>query len=276
MTIDLRGKPIAITGASSGIGRATALACAAAGMPVVVGARRLPHLESLVAAIRAQGGRAEAIACDVDNPADGERLVARTVESFGSIYSVFANAGYGLEGAAMDLTDEQYEAIIRTNFFGTLRTIRPALPYFRKAGGGHVLICSSCVSKMGLPYHGAYSASKALQDHVGRAMRLELAPEGILVSTIHPIGVCTEFSERVSEKAGGERRAVRTPESMKQPPELIADFIVRCLRKPRGEVWTHTPTRLGMGVLTIFPGLADWYLARRLRRQGRQGSERGR
>jgi NAD(P)-dependent dehydrogenase (short-subunit alcohol dehydrogenase family) len=269
MTIDLRGKPIAITGASSGIGRAAALACAAAGMPVVVGARRLPQLQTLVEQIRAKGGKAEAVACNVDDPADGERLVARTVETFGSIYSVFANAGFGLEGAAMDLADEQYDAIIRTNFFGTLRTIRPALPHFRKARAGHVLICSSCVSKMGLPFHSAYSASKALQDHIGRGMRLELAPEGIHVSTIHPIGVRTEFSERVSERAGGERRAVRTPESMKQPPELIADLIVKCLRKPRGEVWTHTPTRLGMGVLTMFPGLADWYLARRLRKQGR-------
>ena len=266
-TIDLRGKPIAITGASSGIGRATALACAAAGMPVVAGARRLDLLESLVAEIRAKGGRAEAVVCDVDKPEDGERLSARTVEAFGSIYAVFANAGYGLEGAVADLTMTQWEGIIRTNFFGTLHTIHPALARMRVAGAGHVVICSSCVSKLGLPFHAAYTATKAMQDHVGRALRLELAGSGVHVSTLHPIGVSTEFSARVEERSGGARNAVRTPESMKQSPALVASRVEACLRRPVGEIWTHTPTRLGMGLFTMIPSLADWYLARRLRRQ---------
>ena len=266
-TIDLRSKPIAITGASSGIGRATALACAAAGMPVVAGARRLDLLESLVAEIRASGGRAEAVVCDVDKPEDGEKLAARTVEAFGSIYAVFANAGFGLEGAVVDLTTAQWEGIIRTNFFGTLNTIHPALARMRAAGAGHVLICSSCVSKMGLPFHSAYSATKAMQDHVGRALRLELAESGIHVSTLHPIGVATEFSARVAEKAGGKRTAVRTPDSMKQTPAFVASRVEACLRQPVGEIWTHTPTRLGMGLLTMIPSLADWYLARRLKKQ---------
>lgn len=266
-SIDLAGKPIAITGASSGIGRATALACARAGMPVVVGARRLDRLESLVAEIRAAGGRAHAVACDVDQEADCRRLVETTVQAFGSIYAVFANAGFGLEGAVHDLTDEQLQGIIRTNFFGTLWTIRPALEHMRRAGAGHVLICSSCVSKLGLPLHSAYSATKAMQDHIGRAMRIELASEGVHVSTLHPIGVSSEFSERVAQKAGGERRGVRTPESMKQTPESVASLVVACLRRPKGEVWTHLPTRLGMGLLTMIPSLADWYLARRLKRQ---------
>jgi NAD(P)-dependent dehydrogenase (short-subunit alcohol dehydrogenase family) len=270
-TIDLRGKPIAITGASSGIGRATALACASAGMPVVAGARRLDLLEALVAEIRATGGRAEAVVCDVDKPEDGERLAARTVEAFGSIYAVFANAGFGLEGAVADLTTAQWEGIIRTNFFGTLNTIHPALARMRSANGGggagHVLICSSCVSKMGLPFHSAYSATKAMQDHVGRALRLELADSGIHVSTLHPIGVSTEFSARVEEKSGGKRSAVRTPESMKQTPAFVASRVEACLRRPVGEIWTHTPTRLGMGLLTMIPSLGDWYLARRLRKQ---------
>lgn len=266
-TIDLAGKPIAITGASSGIGRATALACAKAGMPVVVAARRMDRLAALVHEIRTAGGRAEAMECDVNSPEDCRKLTEHTLAKFGSIYSVFANAGYGLEGAVADLTDEQLEAIFRTNFFGALWTIRPALEHMRKARTGHILICSSCVSKMGLPHHAAYSASKAMQDHFGRALRIEVADEGIHVSTVHPIGVRTEFSERVSELAGGQRQAVRTPDSMKQTPEYIASLIVAGLRKPRGEIWTHLPTRLGMGLLTMLPGVCDWYLARRLKRQ---------
>lgn len=271
MAIDLTGKPIAITGASSGIGRATAIACAAAGMPVIVGARRLERLESVVAEIRAKGGKAHAITCDVDRPEDCEKFVDQAAATFGGLYSVFANAGYGHEGAVADLTDDQLQAIFKTNFFGTLWTIRPALKHFRKAESGHVLICSSCVSKMGLPFHSAYSASKALQDHIGRALRIEVAHEGIHVSTLHPIGVRTEFSERIEEKVGGERQAVRTPDSMKQPAEYVASLVVKALRRPRGEIWTHLPTKLGMGILTMFPELCDWYLSRRLRKQGKLG-----
>lgn len=269
MAIDLAAKPIVITGASSGIGRELAILCARAGMPVVVGARRLDRLEAVVGQIRSEGGKALAVECDVDKPEESAALIDRCQKEFGSVYAIVANAGFGLEGGVLDVTDEQYNAIFRTNFFGTLALIRPGVAAMRTGpdGTGHVIINSSCVSKMGIPNHSAYSASKAMQDHIGRALRIELDGTGIHVSTVHPIGVATEFSATVERHSGGGRKAVRTPESMKQSPEMVAGLIVRCLRKPRGEVWTHTPTRLGMALLTAFPGLCDWYLARRQRKQ---------
>jgi short-subunit dehydrogenase len=265
--IELQGKPIAITGASSGIGRATALACARAGMPVAIGARRADRLEALVREIEAMGGRALAISTDVDNPEDCMRLIDRTVEHFGSIYSVFANAGYGNEGLAHELTDEQLHAIFRTNFFGSMWTVRPAIEHMLRAGGGHVIMCSSCVSKLGLPMHAAYSASKALQDHFGRAMRIELAPKGIHVSTVHPIGTKTEFSEKVQERSGAERQGLRTPKWMVQDPSVVGDAIVASLRKPRGEIWTSVRMRLTLALATAFPALGDRVLTKRFRRK---------
>ncbi len=265
-TIILTGKPIAITGASSGIGRATALACARAGMPVALGARRQDRLDALVSEIHAAGGRAIAVQMNVDLESDCRMLIDRTVESFGSIYSVFANAGFGLEGAACDLTNDQWLAIMQTNFWGTLFTVRPAVQRMLTAGAGHVLICSSCVSKVGLPLHSAYSATKAMQDHLGRAMRIELAPKGIQVSTIHPVGTVSEFSDQTAQRSGGTRKAVRTPDRLKQTPETVAAAIVACLGKPRGEVWTSATMRLALAAMTAFPGLGDWYLARRLRK----------
>lgn len=264
--INLTNKPIAITGASSGIGRATALACARAGMPVVLGARRLDRLDALVEEIKGVGGRAIAVAMNVDDEGECRMLIDRTVDTFGSIYSVFANAGFGLEGAANELTNEQWLAIMLTNFWGTVFTVRPAVERMLAAGGGHVVICSSCVSKVGLPLHSAYSATKAMQDHFGRAMRIELAPKGIHVSTVHPIGTSSEFSQKTAENSGGTRKAIRTPERMKQSPEVVAAAIVRCLQRPRGEVWTSTTMRLALAAMTAFPGLGDWYLSRRLRR----------
>src|SRR4051812_42586613 len=95
--IDLSGKSIAITGASSGIGRATALACAAAGMPVALGARRVDKLKAAVDEITAKGGRAIAVPTDVTSPDDCRRLLDTAVAELGPLYAVFANAGYGIE-----------------------------------------------------------------------------------------------------------------------------------------------------------------------------------
>src|SRR6187549_2932574 len=105
--IELRGKPIAITGASSGIGRATAIACARAGMPVAAAARREDRLEGLVEEINRAGGRAIAVRTDVTDAGDCERLIAGTVEAFGSVYAVYANTGYGMEKAVHLMSDAE-------------------------------------------------------------------------------------------------------------------------------------------------------------------------
>lgn len=266
MAIDLAGKPIAITGASSGIGAATAIACAAAGMPVALGARREDRLRELVGRIEAAGGRAIAVACDVDKPEDSERLVGATVEAFGSVYSVFANAGYGFESRVLEMTAERIEAIFRTNFYGTMHLVWAAGPRMVEAGSGHILMCSSCLSKLSVPLYAAYSASKAMQDHFGRALRLELAGTGVLCSTVHPVQTRTEFSEQTTANSGG--RSVMTGSGgHSQSADTVADAIVRCLRKPRGEVWTSQGTRLGFALATAWPGLADRVIAREWRKR---------
>jgi short-subunit dehydrogenase len=169
--------------------------------------------------------------------------------------------------------DADIRAMFETNFFGTLNTIRPALPYMLKAGRGHVLICSSCLSKFALPWHTVYSATKAAQDHIGRGLLIELKPRGIAVSTVHPIGTTTEFFEqsavRSHKAAAGDapRPAdIRTPRFMMQPPERVANAIVRSLRRPKGEVWTSLPVRMGFAFLTAFPGLRDAITARKYAR----------
>lgn len=265
MAIELRGLPIAITGASSGIGAATAIACARAGMPVVVAARRLDRLHAVVESITRAGGKAIAVACDVVKPEECRALVERTVSEFGSIYSIFANAGYGIEGRAHEIKDEDWRAIFETNFYGTMHTIRPALEHMLAARRGHVLICSSCVAKSGVPYLAAYTATKAAQDHVGRAMRLELEGTGVHVSTVHPIGTVTEFSKVVKQKSG-DKRFAETPRGLKQSAEHVANTIVRRLARDGrgGEVWPNLTARFLFGAGTMFPSLADSILRRHL------------
>jgi len=267
-SIILHDKPIAITGASSGIGAATAIACAKAGMPVVIGARRLDKLQGVAATITSLGGRCHVVECDVNKPDDCRRLVDETIRAFGSIYAVFANAGYGVSKPIHEMTDREVRDIFETNFFGTLSTLRPALQAMLSNTGqhkGHLLICSSCLAKMALPRGGAYSATKAAQNHIGRAMRLELAPLGVHVSTVHPIGTRTEFFDTKQEQQGSPVVLDTPPSLFMQSPEFVADCIVRCLKRPRPEVWTGLrglAVRIIMAKAMVFPGIADFFVRR--------------
>jgi NAD(P)-dependent dehydrogenase (short-subunit alcohol dehydrogenase family) len=275
--IDLSGKPIAISGASSGIGAATALACARAGMPVALGARRIDKLDAIVARIRQGGGRAIAVQTDVTRPEDCRHLVDAAAAEFGSLYSVYANAGYGCEAAIADMADDQVRDMFETNFFGTLSLIRAALPHLLEnppPHRGHILICSSCVAKMALPYYGVYSATKAAQSHIGRAMNLELRPHCIHVSNIHPIGTRTEFFDQVKNRTGVATLVEHTPQGLLQSPDYVAAKTIACLQRPRSEVWTGPKgafVRFGMSVCTLFPRIGDFALknmiAKRMRNQ---------
>lgn len=269
--IELIGKPIAITGASSGIGRAVAVAAAKAGMPVALAARRTDRLESAAAEIRAAGGRAIAVKVNVDNPDECRALIQRTIAEFGSVYSVFANAGYGFEKPIHEATDAEIRGIFETNFFGTLNTVRPALEPMLQARSGHILICSSCLSKLGLPGFGAYCATKASQDHVSRAMRAELSPFGIAVSSVHPIGTRTEFFEKADALSGEGASTLHTPDYLTQSPERVARAIMRNLRSGRGtEVWTSLGIRAGLILANMAPRLTDAIFSRHVSKATRQ------
>lgn len=257
--MDLQGLPIVITGASSGIGRATAVACARAGMPVLACARRGPRLEALVKEIESAGGRAAAIECDVAVEADCDRAVTACIERFGAVYAVFANAGYGIEKPFHETSPDEMRRIFDVNFFGSLNIIRAALPHMRAARRGHILICSSCLARMPMTFFGAYSATKAAQHHAARSMRAELAPEAITVTSVHPVGTRTEFFEVAS--AGGHALSNNSPELFMQSPEFVADLIVRKLRRAgRGfgggaELW---PGAAGLFIRWIMALMTGW------------------
>lgn len=269
MPIDLIDKPIAITGASSGIGRATAIACAAAGMPVAVGARREDRLRDLAEQITGAGGRAVAMAVDVSDADQCGAFIERTVAEFGSIYAVFANAGYSQEASFAEMSEPDFRAMFETNFFGSLNVIRPALGHMLGAGSGHVLLCSSCLAKLPVPRYGCYCATKAAQNHIGRAMNLELRSEGVHVSTVHPIGTRTELFDQIG--ARGQTELIRTtPDWSMQPPERVARAVIRCLRRPRPEVWTSTSMRLLLALSNATPTVTDrivGFLVEQRRRQ---------
>ena len=268
--IDLRNRPIAITGASSGIGAASAFACAKAGMPVALMARRADKLEAIVRSITDAGGRAISVPGSVEDPEAARGLISQTVEAFGSIYSVFANAGFGVEIPTSEMSDEDLRKIFEVNFHGSLNVTRPALEHMRSAGEGHVLFCSSCLSKISISYYGAYSATKACQDHFARSMRLELRDKGIAVSSVHPIGTKTEFFDAAAALGPDLKIADQKSNAFMQSPERVAKAVVKRLRKGRGgEVWTSLPVRTALGLSVMFPGITDRTLAYLLKKRER-------
>lgn len=258
-----------IAGASAGIGAATAEQCARAGMRVALAARRADRLRELAEKLQSLGAETLEVVCDVRLDADVRDLIDQTIDRFGRIDVLFANAGYGFFESTLDAADEQIRDIFETNFFGTIRCIRAALPHMIAAGRGHILITSSAASEISIPNYGYYAATKAAQDSIGGALRAEVAPSGIDVTTIHPIGTVTEFfdvTEQVSRNAGG---GLNTPRSMMQSADHVARCIVRCLRKPKPEVWPSTITRFALAATTAFPRLSAWLLNRIARRSDR-------
>src|SRR5580765_705333 len=154
---------VAITGASAGIGRATALRLARDGAALVICARRAGRLDAVAAEIMAAGGEALPIVADVTRGADMDRLVAHAIERFGRLDVMMCNAGFGVAGAIDDVPPDQMQQLLDVNYTGTYHATRAALAVFRRQQSGHVIIVSSIVGRRGVPYMGAYAASKFAQ-----------------------------------------------------------------------------------------------------------------
>jgi uncharacterized protein len=267
--IELSERTVLISGASSGIGAATAIACASKGMRVGLMARRAQKLEAL--ASRIGHDRSCVIVGSVDSDDDCERALAECESKFGPLYAVLANAGYGQEKPCHSSSSEEIRAMFETNFFGSLRLVQPAIQDFIQRGEGHAIMVSSCLSKIGLPEYGTYCATKAAQDHFCRAMRHELEGTGVSVSSVHPIGTKTEFFDQAAKRSGGELGLAGKSERFMQSPERVASAVVRCLQRPKGEVWTSFPTRLALGASVVFPRITDWGISKAMRKRSSLG-----
>lgn len=265
--IDVLNRVILITGASAGIGAATARACARAGMRVLLNGRRANRLQQVVDQIRQLGGTAEAFVGDVTEPGMSQRLLDAAQERFGGFYAVLANAGYGFFRDAHATPMAELRHIFEVNFFAAVELVQLAAQRLVAAKQpGHLLMTSSALAKITLPFSSAYSATKAAQNHICRAMNLELKSNGIHVTSVHPITTTTEFFQ-VAEQIPGHHRFSEPPRSMIQSAERVADAIVKCLRKPRPEVWTSGLVRRFMGWATIYPSWVD-FIGRRQMRNG--------
>lgn len=249
---------VAITGASAGIGRATAIRLARTGSPVVVSARRPDRLAAVVRDIEALDGRASAVVADVTRPEDMSRLVQATIERFGRLDVMICNAGFGVEGTTDEVAAGQMRQLLEINYLGTFHAVRAALPVFRQQGSGHLIIVSSIVGKRGVPYMGAYAATKFAQVGLAECLRAELAGSGIHVSVVFPVSTETEFMAVMGRVSGSASRAI----GPRQTAEQVADAIARGVARPRPEIYPYRKARGLVLLNAIAPGFCDRFVKR--------------
>jgi len=245
---------VAITGASAGIGRATAVRLARDGAAVAICARRREMLEAAARDVDAAGGEALPIVADVTSVDDMERFVSAAVDRFGRLDVIVCNAGFGIAGTIDDISPDQMRKLVDINYMGTFYAARAALRVFRRQHHGHVVIISSIVGKRGVPYMGAYAATKFAQVGMAECLRAEVAGSPIHVSVVYPVSTESEFFDVMSRETG---TAITRAFGPRQDTSVVADAIARAIERPVPEVFPHFQSRALVWLNTMAPGLCD-------------------
>ena len=258
---DPRGRVALVTGASSGIGAATARVFAGAGLRVALCARRKDRLEQLAADLIARGGEATAHAVDVTDALAVRAMVDDVAARWGRLDVLVNNAGRGFAATLEQTTTEELRALMELNVVAVLGATQAALPIMRRQGRGHVINISSVVGRRAVPYRAAYSATKFALGALSEALRVELTGTGIAVTLVYPIRTAdTEFHEVEVQKVPWR------PMGPVQPAERVARSILRCVRRPRPEVYPYWPVRILAVMSVLAPGLVDRGMRRVLQR----------
>ncbi len=242
-----------VTGASSGIGRATAVALSASGATVVAASRNENSLAALREAVESSGGSIAVIPANVTDNASVADLVRRTVGRFGRVDILVCSAGMYVRRPVRELSLEDYEQAMSINFYGVIHCIHAVLPLMLARKTGHIVVISSIDGKKGLPPDGAYVASKYAVNGLLDVLRQELRGSGIDVSTILPGRVDTPMIASlkvpfVSRKISGDR---------------VARAVLLAIRRKRAEIIVPA---LGPKILVVLsaisPRLGDWLVRR--------------
>jgi NADP-dependent 3-hydroxy acid dehydrogenase YdfG len=230
MENNIEGKVVVITGASSGIGEATALLLAERGAKVVLGARGLDRLEALAGRITGAGGEAAYARTDVKRRGDVSDLVKLACERYGKLDVLFSNAGVMPVSPLDDLRVEDWEAMIDINIKGVLYGIAAALPVFRKQGFGHFVNTASTAGLITKPNQSVYSGTKFAVRAISEGLRQE-AGDKLRVTIISPGFVYTNFTEAVTNpEVKAQLEGARDKFAL--PPEAIARAVAFAIEQP--------------------------------------------
>jgi NADP-dependent 3-hydroxy acid dehydrogenase YdfG len=251
---------VVITGASSGIGRATALSFAQKGAKVVATARDEDGLQSLVEEIQSTGGDAMYKVCDVADFSQINELAQAAVERYGRIDTWVNNAAVLLFATFEDTTLEEFRRLIDVNLMGQVNGCKAALPYLRKAEGGALICVTSVESQISMPLHSAYAASKHGVGAFLDALRIELMSEGapISVTNIMPASINTPLFNNARTKMGVKGQGAPPI----YQPQLVADAILYAAETPVRDLIVGGSGRMMISGQKFAPRLMDFILSK--------------
>jgi NAD(P)-dependent dehydrogenase (short-subunit alcohol dehydrogenase family) len=239
--MDISGKVVIVTGASAGIGLASARLLAAEGAKVVLAARSAEKLGTIEKDLCCSGAETVAIPTDMRDRSQVERLVNDACRRFGGVDILVNNAGQALAGAVADFAIEDYRKIIELNIIGPIYALQAVVPYMRKRGGGLILNISSMVTRMHLPGLAGYASTKSALNMLSETARLELAHDNIRVILVLPRTTATDFGRNSlgdQELRRHQREAAARSGAASYPidtPEFVARKILDAIRKEPAE-----------------------------------------
>jgi NADP-dependent 3-hydroxy acid dehydrogenase YdfG len=228
-----------VTGASSGIGAATAVRLASAGFPVALGARRVEKCEELVTAIRESGGQAVAHSLDVTDQASVDAFAKAVVDDLGEVEVLVSNAGHVAPGIVHEVSTERFASEVDTNLLGAHRLVRAFVPGMVERARGDVVLVSSDVAVRARPFMAAYAAGKWGLEGMAQSMQMELEGSGVRVSVVRPGPTWSEMGTDWDDAAVAEVLTgwvkfglARHPHFLR--PTALADAIATIISAPRG------------------------------------------
>lgn len=238
---------VAITGASSGIGKAAACHLAGAGFPVVLASEQAKALREVQAEIQSFGGRAEVVDLDLLDPQSATRFYHEVTEKVGFCEVLVNNAGIGLHKTLEESSDEEFQRVFAVNFFSMVTICREAVKVMKKQQKGHIINVSSASARRSLERMSCYGASKGAVHCFSQALRAEVAQDGIAVTEILPISVSTPFFDTAGYR----------PKGLVQTPDSIAHLIERAIHTRPAEVCSSSLTRWGFVLDSLAPNLVS-------------------
>lgn len=231
MSGKLKGKSALITGASAGIGRASAVALGAEGAGVVLVGRRADRLDEVKAMVAAAGGSAVVVAGDAREEKTAEDAVAAALDAFGKLDILVNNVGVGAYKTLVETSAEDYDVMFDSNVRSTFLFTRHAVPHMIAEKSGLVLMISSMAGKYGFPGEAVYCATKFAQVGFAQALDKELRPHGIKVGLICPGGVKTEFALGLGRTVEGVAAS-----TMLEPEDVAGAVLLACTQSPGSRI----------------------------------------
>lgn len=258
---------ILVTGASSGIGEATALYFGERGYRTVLAARRQERLQELEEKIEAKGGEALSVTTDLTKLEDIQALTDKILETYGQVDILFNNAGFGRTKWLEEMDPERdIDAQIYVNLNGVIQMTRAILPHMIERRSGSIINMCSLGGFVATPTYTVYAATKFGVRGFTEALRREVGVWNIDVSAIYPGGVSTEFGKHTEAK---RKTGITTPDALRLSPEDVARTVYAVAQKPKRAAIIPWISRLGVWANILFPGLNDWIIERTFTRPER-------